>query len=491
MEIDGKSKPTPPIEEPDDAYPPRYRWLKRGVVFAIAVLVLIVAIRVWWGYEAQRRLDAAIAAIRGRGEPILLEDFQTEPIPDQENSAFFLQKAIASFQATPESPTNSSQEWLPDQPPYPDWVYTMAERAEKANRAALTQVREARKRNRADWNIPLRTPAFSITLPSLSSLREMANVLGDAALAANHRGDDRTALEYIQDIFCLSDSLHGQPFLVSHLVAIGIQAIALDRLQLVSTSMRVQSDSTASTTMPAQSASRPQAEAMIRRLLDEEAFRQNLEFVFKGERMGQLDWMLTTVAPRAKLLRPMLDLDALNLLQWNEMLIRATHQPNWPAAKASGLPATISWQQASISRKMSAILGPATARATETHFRIIGERRMIAVVMAMRLYALDHGGTFPAALEELVPDYLPYIPRDPLASDDQPLKYLLAENGARPIVYSVGENGVDDTAAGASPSVSAQYGWQNQALDQWRDATRWSPPASLAPLTEEIEHGER
>ena len=57
------------------------------------------------------------------------------------------------------------------------------------------------------------------------------------------------------------------------------------------------------------------------------------------------------------------------------------------------------------------------------------------------LYELDRGRR-PRELVELVPDYLPTVPLDPMAADDRPMSYL--PNAKQPILYSVGENRTDD-----------------------------------------------
>ncbi|RYD74348.1 MAG: hypothetical protein EOP84_20050 [Verrucomicrobiaceae bacterium] len=59
-------------------------------------------------------------------------------------------------------------------------------------------------------------------------------------------------------------------------------------------------------------------------------------------------------------------------------------------------------------------------------------------VLAAKRWSLAHEGRRPAALRELVPDYLPEIPLDPY--DGQPLKW----DHATGTVYAVGDDGVDD-----------------------------------------------
>ncbi|MDW8263382.1 MAG: hypothetical protein RMJ35_12715, partial [Phycisphaerales bacterium] len=51
----------------------------------------------------------------------------------------------------------------------------------------------------------------------------------------------------------------------------------------------------------------------------------------------------------------------------------------------------------------------------------------------------------PASLDALVPGYLPTVPADPMAAG-KPLNY---RSGAEAILWSVGENGVDDQASEA------------------------------------------
>ena len=71
------------------------------------------------------------------------------------------------------------------------------------------------------------------------------------------------------------------------------------------------------------------------------------------------------------------------------------------------------------------------------------DRRAAATALAIRMYKLDHGGR-PTTLSELVPRYIPVLPGDPFATTPRPLGYL--PNANPPMLYSVGENGVDDFA---------------------------------------------
>ena len=60
--------------------------------------------------------------------------------------------------------------------------------------------------------------------------------------------------------------------------------------------------------------------------------------------------------------------------------------------------------------------------------------------LAVESYRLAHSGKIPAGLPELVPDFLPAVPRDPF--DGQPLRFKTLPRGY--VIYSIGADGVDD-----------------------------------------------
>src|SRR3990172_6612547 len=89
-----------PIVEP---VPPRYWWLKRIALTVGILLVAVIALRLWWGWEADRRLQAEIDKIIAAGDPIDPEDFDPkEEIPNEQNAARFLLQAENAINLTPE-----------------------------------------------------------------------------------------------------------------------------------------------------------------------------------------------------------------------------------------------------------------------------------------------------------------------------------------------------------------------------------------------------
>jgi hypothetical protein len=104
--------------------------------------------------------------------------------------------------------------------------------------------------------------------------------------------------------------------------------------------------------------------------------------------------------------------------------------------------------------------------------RAEGAKQMTITAIALKRYQLKHG-YYPADLNSLVPEFVPAVPLDPV--DGQPLRYRPNADETF-LLYSVGENGVDD---GGDPSLekgitSSSFNWQNiHALD-WV----WPQPAT-------------
>src|SRR5207249_7607601 len=78
-------------------------------------------------------------------------------------------------------------------------------------------------------------------------------------------------------------------------------------------------------------------------------------------------------------------------------------------------------------------------RAAVRHKRIIAHERLLAAELAVRCYQSEQGHS-PTGLEQLVPKYIQHVPLDPFSG--RPMNYRL--QGTNWLLYSVGEDGVDD-----------------------------------------------
>lgn len=91
---------------------------------------------------------------------------------------------------------------------------------------------------------------------------------------------------------------------------------------------------------------------------------------------------------------------------------------------------------------------------------------LLETSLAVRLFRLEHG-RYPAALREIERERLPKIPVD---AWDQPIAYRL-KNG-RPVIYSLGRDGIDDGGRAADPATFIEHGtgdavWGRLCSSDW------------------------
>ena len=109
-------------------------------------------------------------------------------------------------------------------------------------------------------------------------------------------------------------------------------------------------------------------------------------------------------------------------------------------------------------------------------------KRMTVAAIALKRFQLKHGN-LPEKLSELSPEFLASVPVD--AVDGQPLHYRKNTDGTF-VLYSVGENGVDDGGDSSSEkaATSSNFNWQNPRALDWV----WPQPATGAEIKHFYEH---
>jgi hypothetical protein len=242
---------------------------------------------------------------------------------------------------------------------------------------------------------------------------------------------------------------------------------------------------------------------LIADLLDQHALHSGMIRSLQRERMLQLDSVRMAIQgglipanligfasppPRAQTvlgwpMRPLFALDGVYMMDWSRRWIDAMRQENWPAARQVRSPESSadSWQK--VVHPLSRILLPSLERAAHLHYRALASRRMAAIGLAIRIYQHDHGQR-PETLEALVPDYLPVLPLDPLAADGRPIRY--APEAATPMLYCVGDNGIDEQGAWRTRGVGID--WDCCDIPFFLDGGRPEKPPEPAASTQAVEN---
>jgi hypothetical protein len=448
------------------AVPLRYWWLKRIGIGWVMVLITLVIFQYWSLSLADRRYQALIDSARARGEPILPGDFSPAAgVPDSQNAALALMNA-----ATAINTSQAFQDFEHDDTgdPLTASQRQLLETTIAANVKSLTLARSARALPDVDWKVAVRVPMMSTLLPHLNSQRQLARLLRASAISHHAQGDDHEAVEAVRDIL---NQVHAQDrgvnVLVVNMVGIGLTAIACDAVQTMAPGLNAEG-SGAGLATSGTPATRAQVRELISELTDDERYRQGAVRSWHGERMAALDnarfianggGLFGVTIPRV--FKPAIELDGIRAAKVLTGTADAARQTNWQAANATNpVPNLGDSQLEELCSLPSRFLLPSTSRAIDREFQSQTTRHVAALQLAVPLYRIDHTGSYPDGLQQLVPEYLPRLPADPYASDGRPMGY---HRKPSPALYSVGHNGTDDGGTSlptVSPSGVVSSEWE-------------------------------
>lgn len=428
----------------------RLRWYA-GWTAAVLMLGAVVAYFAW-RVQAQRAFDAQIASVRAAGEPTTLQDLRTPPVPDANNAVpplMAAERVLWRDEKFDKAFGLYSIAW-----PLEDYERTLLRHIVEKNSEALALVKVARPRKGFDWQLTLQSPAINRLIPSLNALRTLADTLGSAAFDALARGNDAAAFKSLLDIRQLSRAAARQPGAVPFLVALGIDALANNRLMQMLPDMRIgqTADPSRRPVAPAEAA------ALTRDLLNDQPLREWFHAMAGAERVIFLDTAQSLIDGRLDLrnnpvvrmglaraaLRPQFLRECTRVvMKMNQASNAFAASPDYQAYRRRVSNSEVEQMEKSLILLRGFAVG--INRWATTGYSVMTERHLVAAAVAVRWYACEHDGRLPATLEELVPRYLPAVPIDPMAANGGVIRYI--PNGDRPRLYSVGINGIDDNGS--------------------------------------------
>lgn len=440
--------------------PPRFWWLKRLTVVGGLLLLTLLVVRLWWGWHAERKLQAVIDEIVARGEPIYPADFNPkEEIRDDENAAKFLIDAGAALNIQ-----RGDRDIL-------DKVYGNPLRAQRhlkemkriieANVKALDLVRQARTRSGVDWGVRVSSPAINTMLPSVPGQRSLVKLLAAITIHEHMTGNDANAIERCEDILSQADTIDSHAIQVTHLAALAGSALGVNVLEAIMHDLQISAEAQGTG-----AASPEQIRRLIIHLLSDD-LSTGFVRAMQSERMIMLDFVnllnqgktgvrsfisFNTIFPVSWAervltwaIKPFYSMDGVRALEYGTGFVTAASASTFPEAKRwYDHPGEAPSPFGKITAPISTTFLPSLQRSVITHFQAIAQRRMAAIALAIRLYEVEHGHR-PILLDELLPSYLKDIPADPFADDVHPINYK--PDADPPILYTFGVNGIDDDAS--------------------------------------------
>lgn len=375
-------------------------------------------------------------------------------IPDERNAALWLLKAAAALPALPTGQEKAFRQ--AQRGTWPKGDNALEAWLDKC-RPALDMIRKAVRLPDCQFPILSRRPApavrnnptflYSILLPHLRDLRQMARICAAEGRRQEHRGDTRGALEH--DLLAVRIGRHvmGDGALITDLVGMACQTVGgreirrrvllggLDAATLgwLATELDGMADEHVGwaralefESLAAQRVASPDALMMV-----------GDGGPLAGLRDGPLRAFLTSRA--ARILLPDRAMKA-EIAGYFKRMIDAAKLPPWEALKVAAsltpetgsgprAPGTSSWNVAA--RMLLPALSSATGKYVEATTLIEGLR----VAVALQRYNAAKGA-WPAKLSLLAPDFLRSVPPDPFTG--QPFRYRLARKGWR--LWSVGRD---------------------------------------------------
>jgi hypothetical protein len=438
---------------------PRSVWKSPHVLRLITLLVLLALAYGVWGWWLEWRVERRLAALRAAGEPVYAEDFDPGMPAAGSNGADDLIRAGNMVEQSEEM--QAYDQLTADYAvslPLTDAEKHAAARAVSANREALRLVEAGLAKPHVRWPGDYRRELSFQLKPWLGGTRSLARLLHADALQAHEAGREVQALARVWQMFRLGRAVDRYPETTAHAVGAGLEDFAARILADMASDLRVGAGEGSTTAA--------EVRDLIGITLDDQPSRASMLRALRNTRkddflrLQELETHVLNGWPRFSRFatRPfvmhcagtMLRLDA----AWIDAFRTSSDLPA-AATRAHEVVEATSTNSSDLSQLASLSLS-GLERSGQWEYLRLAERRMAAAALAMRLYAVDHGGARPQSLAELVPTYLPCVPADPMTSGGAPLRYV--SKGGRPAVYSAGYDAVDDSGNDtARPDRASRY----------------------------------
>ena len=431
---------------------PKRRWTPWKVFFLsfgllVVLLVLLVTFAgIRFSVLARNRIEVQMAAMREAGEPTTpaeLEGHYRLPPGVEDTTALWLE--ATALLETPEFESDAGDLPIVGRgdseipPPGEPWEDLQAvEELLQKYRTSVALMHQA-----ADSGGAARYPTdfhqgLIMLMDHVQRLRGGARLLSLEAHVRAHRGDPAGAARSIRAILILARSLKREPTIVSMLVRIACEGIAIQQLEELLGTVNFSEEDLIELQEDLRAAD--YQEHVYQAMLGE---RVTIVTAIEDPTMQGID------GPRGGLWR-LTQRDALALsLEHMGELVAATRKP-WPQALRDADQAEQRLDkitEASLVNRaryvLPALLLPAISVAFQAAARARATADAADAAIAVERFRRRHG-RLPDQLDELVPEFLPEVPLDPF--DGQPLRYLVDEAGCR--IYSLGMNQTDEGGEG-------------------------------------------
>jgi hypothetical protein len=424
-----------------------------AVLFGLTAIALVIV-----DAAGRSAVRAQLAALKAAGEPLTLAEFEARrpEIADEENSALVIISAREELAELARVPRDIDDVPLLGRGRLPLWSEPWSRETLGAVKDFVAQQGELLARLDAIHDLPrgrfpinLTVNPLDIHLPYLVPVRVAAQLETLAALRDAADGNVEAALARCRTIINMGAPLRNDPLLLSSLVSISVEVLAVADTERVLAAGIVESRQLLA----------------LQELLEECERKDGFANGLRGERLFQmatyqflrkngLQGITTTggnqleTLPRGfgPLLAGFIKLNEAKALEILGSLIDALGSPRKGIDAASIMDETL--HTLSARYLLVKTLMPSFSRAVTLWARHIAMLRCARAALAAERFRLETE-RWPESLGELVPDYLEAVPLDPF--DEKPLRYKIESD--KITIYSIGDNETDDGGQLVDPEL--------------------------------------
>ncbi len=420
---------------------------KRKVLQTLVILlVIIIAGFVFFRVIVRSKLNARLDAIRAAGYPATCAEMDAwYTIPESaENAADTFRDSFSHYNKWEDDdkrkllPIVGEAELPLRTEPLTEETKALIAQYLADNQQALELLHKGAAIEHSRYPVDL-SKGFEALMPDLSNIRVGAFLLKLEAILHAENGKPEEVVDSITSTFGLARSLSKEPILVSQLVRIACQALAVSTIE--HTVNRTEFTDELLVELSQTLINAEDASGMSRALIGERCAGLS---IFKAPSPQILQLVnggsspLAVVAIALFKFAGLADMDAAIYLDIMNDYIEALKLP--PEQRQEAASAVDSkFDETSRIHVLLHIIMPALSRVTTIDVRIAAQLRTAQTGLAVQRYRLA-AGKLPDTLAELIPTYLDAVPKDPF--DGKDLRYKKLETGF--VVYSIGEDGNDD-----------------------------------------------